>query len=955
MIPDRIKFSHGRLCRRARMIPRLLAMILLPPLFLGMGPAAEARPQDKNEAKAAHALYEKAMKKKNAAERIAALRAAAARHPQAAELHYGLGREFYQLGQLDSAAARFELVFALNAALAEKTSLRTILVSAYGNLAGQRLNRGKLIAALEAALAGLRHEANSSSCLAAAAVAYQQLGEYEQALALGLRLLAVQPSAQNHNNVGAAYESKGDWLAAKRHYAEAVALAPHLAEAQNNLNRINTRLAEQTAAPAAPSSNKPDKKQNEARKKLPRQEESPAGGKSFVKNAPRASASKIPPPVAAEKTGLQNPPPAVAARQAPAEKIKAPASSASPPATKPATTSPARNSTPTPASAAKPPAPKEGGWQAFSVWIWGALALALLALVAGSKFFRRPEKERVKKTKKRERVPAAAEDQNAKIEEHEPLLQEAPAATVSAAAVDESLRMLNRLAPAPSESGFFEVNSGRQNGEAGPSHHKDNEGSSAGEDAPAHGGVENGAAGTAADSPPACGENAAPMGLQTEMLFAEMIAGALSSFETPEEEERRAAPEKKPVGAAPADENRVGAVSAKEDFFEIAFAQADAPPHVNGTAENKMADAPAREPGDLHRASTDFPARREDFGEARQQKSLEMTTMGFVAGVEEMMRTPAEGKFFETRPVETPASTAMAASTPVVEERRPFLDAQTIAAGEHRIGRYLIEREIAKAATGRIYKARDPKLDRHVVLKTVQYGFAASSQEIATLKDRIYREARAIAKLSHPNIVIVYDVDDQQDFSYLVMEYLEGRDLKQVLETERRLDCARALHIVMQVCEAMEYAHRCGVFHRDVKPSNIMLLENDETKVTDFGIAKISNYLSLTQTGRVFGTPSYMAPEQIEGQATDGRADLFSLGIVLYELLAGKRPFAADSLAALAYKIVHKQHVPPSLENVEIPIELDEVLQRALAKNPRERYQSAEEFREALARVKAKL
>jgi serine/threonine-protein kinase len=185
------------------------------------------------------------------------------------------------------------------------------------------------------------------------------------------------------------------------------------------------------------------------------------------------------------------------------------------------------------------------------------------------------------------------------------------------------------------------------------------------------------------------------------------------------------------------------------------------------------------------------------------------------------------------------------------------------------------------------------------------------------------------------------------------MEHLEGRDLRQALQSEHRFDYPRAIKIVAQVCSALDYAHQAGIIHRDIKPSNIMLLPDDKAKVTDFGIAKIADNFSLTLPGHVLGTPSYMAPEQFEEETFDGRADIFSLGVVFYELLTGSRPFAGDSLAALAYKIVHKMHIPPSLQNVELPLELDEIVHRALAKQPEERYQTAQEFREALLAVEA--
>lgn len=270
------------------------------------------------------------------------------------------------------------------------------------------------------------------------------------------------------------------------------------------------------------------------------------------------------------------------------------------------------------------------------------------------------------------------------------------------------------------------------------------------------------------------------------------------------------------------------------------------------------------------------------------------------------------------------------------------------------IGRYIIEQEISKGAASNVYKAWDPKLDRAVVVKTVNYGIGQPSTEVATLKDRVYREARAIAKLNHPHIVVVHDVDDEQDFCYIVMEHLHGTDLRMLLQHEHRLECARAVPVVMQVCSALDYAHRNGIVHRDVKPGNIVLLRgSDKVKVTDFGIAKVTNQLTLTQPGGVLATPGYMAPEQIEGGNVDGRADIFSLGVVLYELITGKKPFVGDNIAALAYRVVHKSYVPPSLQNIELPADFDDIIGRALTKRPEQRYQTAAEFREALTNLQA--
>ena len=272
-----------------------------------------------------------------------------------------------------------------------------------------------------------------------------------------------------------------------------------------------------------------------------------------------------------------------------------------------------------------------------------------------------------------------------------------------------------------------------------------------------------------------------------------------------------------------------------------------------------------------------------------------------------------------------------------------------------KIGRYIIDKEIGRGAVGRVYKAWDPKLDRTVVIKTVSYSLTASDEDIIKLKARVHREAKTAAKLNHPNIVIVHDVDDEPTFSYIVMEYVEGPNLRQLMDKEKRLDPPRSLNIVTNVCEALQFAHAEGIVHRDIKPSNILIVGDDEIKVTDFGIAKVTDHFTLTATGRVVGTPSYMAPEQIEGHDIDGRADIFSLGVVFYELLTGKRPFVGESLAALAYKIVHSEPTPPSLLYLELPEVFDEVLSRAITKDPRQRFQRAEDFLQALTEIQEKI
>ncbi len=440
--------------------------------------------------------------------------------------------------------------------------------------------------------------------------------------------------------------------------------------------------------------------------------------------------------------------------------------------------------------------------------------------------------------------------------------------------------------------------------------------------------------------------------LQTQAFFAEMIAAdpELYAFvdewqETPATLEAAAKPSNGQADlpaaeASPLSDNNEAANNAEPLISPAPPAAESSAPEEN---ENTKLPPPQTENTNADRVENPV-SRDEEQSDVSHQLSVN-SNQNLVASSEQAASSNPDGRSEQQATSNQHPATSNEQQATSYQQPATSIQPQTL-------GRYVIEREIGKGAMGKIYLAFDPKLDRRVVIKTVCFNLAASEADTAALKDRIYREARAIAKLSHPNIVVVYDVEDDKELSYIVMEHLEGRDLRQALQSERRLDYPRAIKIVAQVCSALDYAHQAGIIHRDIKPSNIMLLPDDKAKVTDFGIAKIADNFSLTLPGHVLGTPSYMAPEQFEEETFDGRADIFSLGVVFYELLTGNRPFAGDSLAALAYKIVHKMHIPPSLQNVELPIELDEIVHRALAKQPDERYQTAQEFREALLAVK---
>jgi len=262
-------------------------------------------------------------------------------------------------------------------------------------------------------------------------------------------------------------------------------------------------------------------------------------------------------------------------------------------------------------------------------------------------------------------------------------------------------------------------------------------------------------------------------------------------------------------------------------------------------------------------------------------------------------------------------------------------------------GRYKILELIGKGGMGTVYKGLDPVLDRLVALKTIRLDFAVSAQEASELKERLLREAKAAGKLSHPNIVTIYDVGEQEGVQYIAMEYLSGYTLEGFINKKKELNYRIAAKIIMQVCATLNYAHRRGIVHRDIKPANIMLLEDFVVKVMDFGIARWEAS-SLTQSNVTLGTPHYISPEQLQGKPADKRSDIFSLGVVIYELLGGQKPFKGESISSLMYDIL--SHDPPLLStlNEKIPLVFDRIASKALAKNPEERYQEAEEIEKTL-------
>jgi len=268
-----------------------------------------------------------------------------------------------------------------------------------------------------------------------------------------------------------------------------------------------------------------------------------------------------------------------------------------------------------------------------------------------------------------------------------------------------------------------------------------------------------------------------------------------------------------------------------------------------------------------------------------------------------------------------------------------------------RVGRYEILDELGRGATGIVYRARDPSIGRLLAIKTIRLASLGDPEEARRLRERLRREAHSAGILSHPGIVVVYDVGQEGELAYIAMELVPGRSLEAWLKAGQPLDRQLILSVLRQAAAALDYAHKKGVVHRDIKPANILIGEDGAAKITDFGVAKISSSEQLTMTGTVLGTPNYMSPEQIQGKAVDGRADQFALAVIAYEILTGQTPFLADSLTAVLYKIVAVEPRAAHEVNPRLPWAASLVLGRALAKKPEDRYPSCGEFVSALERA----
>src|SRR5688500_6257688 len=269
------------------------------------------------------------------------------------------------------------------------------------------------------------------------------------------------------------------------------------------------------------------------------------------------------------------------------------------------------------------------------------------------------------------------------------------------------------------------------------------------------------------------------------------------------------------------------------------------------------------------------------------------------------------------------------------------------------LGRYKIVAEIGQGAMGTVYKAVDPIIDRTVAIKTINLNL--SRQELEEYEQRFQQEIKAAGRLNHPNIVTIYDVGKTDAVAYMAMEFLEGNELKDIIAAGNLMPVDQVVDIVRMVAAGLWFAHQQDIVHRDVKPSNIMVLKGGIAKITDFGIARLPNSAVKTMTGLILGSPRYMSPEQVIGKAIDARSDIFSLGVVLYEALTGIAPFDGENVNAIMYATVNTSPPPPSQHNRNVPAMLDLIGAKAMAKLLEDRYQSIKELADDLREVRRQM
>lgn len=276
-------------------------------------------------------------------------------------------------------------------------------------------------------------------------------------------------------------------------------------------------------------------------------------------------------------------------------------------------------------------------------------------------------------------------------------------------------------------------------------------------------------------------------------------------------------------------------------------------------------------------------------------------------------------------------------------------------AKQERLGRYVLEKEIGRGAMGTVYLGRDTAINRQVAIKAIPLASEFSDQELVEARTRFFREAETAGRLNHPNIVTIYDVGEERGLAYIAMEYLKGHHLSDYTRPNNLLEPRKILDLMSRTAAALGFAHKQQVVHRDIKPANLMYdAASDTLKITDFGIARLTG-AGATRTGIVLGTPSFMSPEQLEGRTVTGHSDMFSLGVSLFQLLTGQLPFTADSMTGLMQQIAEAPHPPLHAFRPDLPACVEAVIDRALAKNPEDRYDSGAQMAAALDDCRAKM
>ncbi len=315
--------------------------------------------------------------------------------------------------------------------------------------------------------------------------------------------------------------------------------------------------------------------------------------------------------------------------------------------------------------------------------------------------------------------------------------------------------------------------------------------------------------------------------------------------------------------------------------------------------------------------------------------------------------TPAPGS------AASPSARAAPAPVPAAKPGASPAAAGREAAGDgndtQRLGRYQLEREIGRGAMGVVYLGRDTAINRLVAIKAIPLASEFSDSELAEARTRFFREAETAGRLNHPNIVTIYDVGEERGLAYIAMEYLKGRHLSEYATSSTLMEPRKVLDLMARTAQALGFAHKQQVVHRDIKPANIMYdPSTDVLKITDFGIARLTGAGS-TRTGIVLGTPSFMSPEQLEGRTVTGHSDLFSLGVSLFQLLTGQLPFVADSMTALMQQIAEAPHPPLRAFRPDLPACVENVIDRALAKNPDARFDSGAQMAAALEDCRSRI